>query len=135
VLGVCIEKIERYGADFATGIGGGFTVLRTRQIEKRIKGLVTLEVRYLQGKPQSAVQRVIEQRAVAGFIQCFANGALAFDEKGFVAHTRGHPFAIGEVIHTVALALELLQEYVLVVAHRHAHAPSDFAIEPGKQRR
>ena len=72
---------------------------------------------------------------MACFVNGFANRALAFDEKRFIAHSCGQPFAVSKVVQATALAFEFLQEHILVIAHSHAHAPCYLAIEPGKQRR
>ena len=141
MVGVGVQQVQCHGADFAAGIRGFFAVLRTGQVKKRVEGFVALQVRGLQGKPQAAVQGIgaaqgaVEQRPVAGFVYDFANRPLAFDEKGFVAHCRWQPLAVRHVVQAAALAFELLQEYILVIAHRQAHAPCHLAVKAGKQRR
>ncbi|MNZ98327.1 hypothetical protein D3C78_1176070 [compost metagenome] len=139
VIRVGEYQVHRNGADFAAGIRGFLDTLGAGQVEERVQGLVVGEVRRLQGQAETIGQRgalgAVEQRAMAGFVHRFANRPLAFDEIGFVAHDRRLPLPGVFVGKPVALALDLLQEQVLVVAHHGRHAPRHLAVETSKHHR
>ncbi|MNI41085.1 hypothetical protein D3C73_953290 [compost metagenome] len=139
VAGVGKHQVQCDGADFAAGIRCSLGALGAGQVEERVQGLVVGEVRHLQGQAETIGQRgalgAVEQRAMAGFVHRLANRPLAFDEIGFVAHDHRLPLPGVFVGKSVALALDLLQEQVLVVAHHGRHAPRHFTVETTEHHR
>ena len=143
VLGVGEHHVQRHGAHFAGGFEGLLHRLRARQIEEGVDRAIRLGLDVAQGQAVAAAQRQrlqrrlalaeggVEQRAVAGFPDGFADRPLALDEEGFLALAGWLPFAVGHVVEAAALALDLFEEQVLVVAHDHGHAPGQLAVEAG----
>ena len=63
------------------------------------------------------------------FVDDLADRPLALDEEGFLAFAGWLPLAVGQVIEPVALASQLFQVEILVVAQDHGHAPGQLAVE------
>ncbi|MCY1172542.1 hypothetical protein D9M73_126780 [compost metagenome] len=139
VAGIGKHQVQGNGANFAAGVRRFFDVLRTGQVKEGVQALVVGKAWRLQGQAETAALGqalgTVEQGTVAGFEHGFANRPLAFDEIGFVAHDRRLPLPGVFVGKPVALALDLLQEQVLVVAHHGRHAPRHLAVETSKHHR
>ena len=127
------HQIQGNGTDFAAGVRSALDVLRAGQIEKGIQRFVVGEAWRLQREAETAALRrclgTVEQRAVAGFVNGFANRSLAFDEVGFVAHTQRLPFAVDFISEAAALTADFFEEQILVIAEHAGHAPRHFAVE------
>ena len=143
VLGIGIDHVQAHGADgpgrfmrFIHRLGAG-------QLEEGIQRLVGFELGGLQGNAQATLQlhrlqhvlalaeHAVEQRAVAGFEQGFADRPLALDEEGLLAGGGRQPLAIGQIQQAIAFTADFFEEQVLVVGHDHGHAPGQLAVEAG----
>lgn len=135
------HDVQRHRANLAGGVEGLLDGLGPRQVEEAVQGLVGFLLDAPVGQSVAALQRqrledvlalaqgAVEQRAMAGFVDDLADRPLALDEEGFLAFAGWLPLAVGQVIEPVALASQLFQVEILVVAQDHGHAPGQLAVE------